>query len=183
MTDPTPGFVTTSGQTIAREKLIAYLNTGTSGSPSWQALGLRVNDSSMGYDWGDSAEKDVLGNTNVTMKTPVITQSFEQLNLDSGDSAIVKIWELAVRDQNAQALCAQDIMVAHFYYAPNTSTPSEGWAERYPSSMVKPTGLGGEGGGSIEMPVEITYGGKRDVGKVSVNASTGVVTYTSAASS
>ena len=179
MTDPTPGFITTSGQTIAREKLIAYLNVGTSGSPSWSALGLRVEDSSMDYDWSEETKQDILGNTHTTMKKPVITQSFDPLNLDSGDSAITKIWELAVKDQNAQALCNQDVLVVHFYYAPDTATATAMWAERYPSSMVKPTGLGGAGGGNIEMPVDVTYGGTREVGSATVSSG-GVVTFTKA---
>lgn len=180
MTTPTPGFTSTSGQTIAREKLVAYLNTGTSQSPTWSALGMRVEDSSMDYDWSDETKKDILGNTHSTMKKPVIKQSFDPLNLDSGDSAIVKIWELAVREQDPQALCNQDVLVVHFYYAPDTAVPTTTWAERYPSSMVKPTGLGGPGGGSIEMPVDVTYGGKREVGSASV--SNGVVSFTPDAS-
>lgn len=178
MTDPTPGFVTTAGQTIAREKLVAYLNTATYASPSWSALGLRVEDSNMDYDWNDETKRDILGNVHSNMGTPIITQSFEPLNLDSGDSAIVKIWELAVKGQNAQALAAQDVLIVHFYYAPNTSSPTTTWAERYPSSMVKPTGLGGPGGGNIEMPVEVTYGGKRETGSVTVSG--GTVSFTAA---
>lgn len=181
MTTPTPGFVTTSGQTIAREKLVAYLNTATYGSPSWSALGHRVNDSSMEMDWSDETNQDILGETRTSMKTPVITQSFEPLHLDSSDSAAVKIWEIAVRDKNPQALCNQDILVVHFYYAPDTSAPTEAWAERYPSSAVKPSGLGGEGGGNIEMPIDITYGGKRETGKATV--SNGAVTFTAGSSS
>jgi hypothetical protein len=33
--------------------------------------------------------------------------------------------------------------------------------------MVKPSSLGGEGGGSIGMPIDITYGGNRTIGSVS----------------
>lgn len=175
MTDPTPTLNTTAGQTIAREKLIAYLNTGTSSSPSWDALGLRVEDSSMDYDWGDETKQDILGNTHTTAKKPVITQSFDPLNLDSGDSAITKIWDIAIREQNPQALCNQDILIVH-HYGGASATP---FAERYPSSMVKPTGLGGPGGGNIEMPVEVTYGGKRQTGTASVNSG-GTVTFTPA---
>ena len=180
MTDPTPGFITTAGQTIAREKLIAYLNTGTSSTPQWDALGLRVEDSTMDFDWSDETSQDILGNVNTVMKKPIIKQTFEPLNLDSGDSAIVKIWEMAIKDQNNQALCAQDVLIVHHYYAPDTATPTTTWAERYPKSMVKPTGLGGAGGGNIEMPVEITYGGARSVGSASVSSG-GVVTFTAAA--
>ena len=39
-------FNTTSGQTIARELLIAYLNTGSKEAPVWSAIGKRVEDSS-----------------------------------------------------------------------------------------------------------------------------------------
>ena len=40
-------FNTASGQTVDRELLIAYLNTGTTSAPVWSPLGSRVTDSSM----------------------------------------------------------------------------------------------------------------------------------------
>ena len=44
-------FNTPGGQTIARELLIAYLNTGTGAAPVWSPLGKRVEDSSTELDW------------------------------------------------------------------------------------------------------------------------------------
>lgn len=167
-------FNTTAGQTIARQSLVLYLNTGTSSTPVWSALGTRVEDSSMDFDWSESTSQDILGVTRSTMKKPVISQSFEPCNLDAGDSAIVKVWNLALHEQNPQALCAMDVLLVHFY-AGTASTP---FAERYPASMVRPTGLGGEGGGNIEMPIDVTFGGERVTGTASRNASTGVVTFT-----
>ena len=35
-------FATPEGQTIDRELLIAYLNTGSKESPTWSAIGKRV---------------------------------------------------------------------------------------------------------------------------------------------
>lgn len=168
---------TKAGQTVARELMIAYLNTATYASPSWSALGKRVEDSSMEFDWGDESKQDILGDVHSTMKKPVITQSFDPCNLDSGDSAVSRVWELAVKEQDAQALAAMDILIAHFY----AGTESAPFAERYPASMVKPTGLGGEGGGSIEMPVDVTYGGKREIGTVTKGAD-GSVTFVAAGS-
>jgi len=170
-------FNTPGGQTIAREQLVLYLNTGTYASPTWSPLGKRVEDSSAEYDWGESTEQDVLGVIRSSMKKPVITQSFDPCKLDSDDSAIVRVWNLAVHDQNPQALCNMDVLVGHFY-AGSSSAP---FGERYPSSMVRPTGLGGEGGGNIEMPIDVTYGGEREIGTVSRNAETGAVTFTKAA--
>lgn len=170
-------FNTPAGQTIARELMVAYLNVGTASSPSWSALGKRVDDSSMSYDWSDESKQDILGNVNSDMKKPIITQSFDPCNLDSEDSAIQKVWDTAVKEQNAQALCNMDLLIVHLY-AGSDSAP---FAERYPKSMVKPTGLGGSGGGSMEMPIDITYGGKRETGTAATSAA-GVVTFTPAAS-
>lgn len=60
-------FNTPAGQTIARELLIAYLNTGTASEPVWSAVGKRVEDSSSEYDWQTETKKDILGSTYGTM--------------------------------------------------------------------------------------------------------------------
>ena len=171
-------FNTTAGLTIAREMLIAYLNTGTNGSPTWKAIGKRVEDSSMEYDWGEETSQDILGSTYTTMKKPTITQSFDPCDLDAEDSAQVKIWNLAVKDQDAQALANMDMLIVHFYAG---TADSAMFAERYEACAIRPTELGGEGGGNVGMPIDVTYGGKRTVGTASVT-SAGVVTFTPEAS-
>lgn len=164
-------FNTVAGQTIARELLIAYLNTGTAATPVWSAVGKRVEDSSTEVDWDSETKKDILGATYGKLKKPTITQSFEPCELDGGDNALVKIWNMAIKDQDAQALSAQDMLIVHFY-AGQTN-----FAERYASCMIEVTGIGGEGGGDIEMPFNVTYGGTRTLGTVSKNAETGVITF------
>lgn len=155
-------FNTPAGQTIARELLIAYLNTGEYGTPVWSPLGNHVEDSSEELDWSEESSQDILGHTRNTMKKPVITQSFDPLPLDSDDTAAEKIWNLAIKDQDAQALAAQDMLIAHFY----ADDASRNFAERYDACSVRPTSLGGEGGGYISMTVEVTYGGNRTLGTV-----------------
>ncbi len=56
-------FNTPSGQTIARELLIAYLNTGTAEAPVWSAIGKRTEESASEFDWGEESSHDILGNT------------------------------------------------------------------------------------------------------------------------
>ena len=167
-------FNTPSGQTIARELLIAYLNTGTASAPVWSPLGKRVEDSSTELDWESDITRDILGATYGTLKKPKITQTFDPCDLDGSDAAQLKIWNLAVKDQDAQALAAQDMLIVHFY-AGESATP---FAERYASCMIEVTGLGGEGGGNVGMPISVTYGGTRTVGTASRNAETGAVTFT-----
>lgn len=163
-------FNTDAGKTIARELLIAYLNTGTAETPVWSAIGKRVEDSDTEYDWDTETKRDILGATYGRMKKPTITQSFDPCELDAGDAAQVKLWNLAVKDQDAQALAAQDMLIVHFYAGSN-------FAERYASCMIEITGLGGEGGGDIGMPINVTYGGTRTLGTVT-KSSAGVITFT-----
>ena len=172
-------FNTTDGQTIDRALLIAYLNTGTSSSsPTWSPIGKRVEDSSQEFDWSEETKQDILGSTYTTMKKPVITQTFDPCELDAGDEAQKKIWNLAIVQQDNNALANMDMLIVHLYAGTaNTAV----FAERYESCMIKPTGLGGEGGGSIGMPIDVTYGGKRTIGTASV--SDGTVTFTPASAS
>lgn len=166
-------FNTAPGQTVDRELLIAYLNTGTTSAPVWSPLGSRVTDSSMEYDWQEESNKDILGTTRSTMKKPIITQTFDPCDLDAGDAAVLKIWNLAVKEQNVAALTNQDMLIVHLYAG---TKDTAAFAERYSACMVKSSSLGGEGGGFVGMPMDITYGGARTVGTAAVSA--GTVTFT-----
>ena len=166
-------FNTTAGQTVDRALMIAYLNTGTNSAPVWSPLGKRVEDSSAEYDWSDETKQDILGTTWATMKKPVVTQTFDPCELDASDAAQQKIWNLAVVQQDAAALANQDMLIVHLYAGTATTAA---FAERYESCMVKPSSLGGEGGGNIGMPIDVTYGGKRTTGTAAV--SDGTVTFT-----
>ena len=131
-------FNTASGQTVDRELLIAYLNTGTTSAPVWSPLGSRVTDSSMEYDWQEESNKDILGTTRSTMKKPIITQTFDPCDLDAGDAAVLKIWNLAVKEQNVAALTNQDMLIVHLYAG---TKDTAAFAERYSACMVKPSSL------------------------------------------
>lgn len=152
-------FNTAENQTIAREQLLLYLNTGAKNAPVWSLIGHRVEDSSMELDWQKESYTDIVGATRNTMKKPTITQTFEPWDLTGGDAAQKKIWDLAFVQQNPQALCNLDMLLEHRY---------AGFAERYDSSAVEVTGLGGAGGGNIGMPINVTFGGNRTVGTVTV---------------
>lgn len=166
-------FNTTAGQTIKRELLVAYLNTGSAGTPTWSPIGKRVTDSEQSFDWSEDSSQDILGNTWSTLKKPIITQDFDPYDLDGGDTAAVKIWNLAVKDQNYTALGAQDMLIVHLYAG---TADSAMFAERYSACSVLPSSLGGEGGGNLGMSLSVTYGGTRTTGTAAINSS-GVVTF------
>lgn len=166
-------FNTEAGAVVARKMLLLFLNTGSSETPAWSVIGKRVEDSSMEYDWSDESKTDILGDTYTTMKEPIITQTFDPCELDSGDTAQVKIWNQSIKDHDVAAMCNNDLLVVHTY-AGTASTAV--FAERYPSSAVKPSGLGGSN--NVGMPIDVTFGGERSVGTASVSG--GNVTFTAA---
>ena len=167
-------FSTPAGQTVDRKLYLVCGNSGTAQAPKWGRLGKRVEDSSAELDWGEETKQDILGDAYTTMKTPTISQTFDPCELDSGDEYQQHVWNLAVVDQDAAALCNQDLLRIHLYAVDESGAA---FAERYPSSMVKPSGLGGEGGGSLTMPIDITFGGAREIGAASVTAD-GTITFT-----
>lgn len=167
-------FVTAENQTVGRALLVLYLNTGTAAAPVWSPVGKRVEDSSMEMDWQRESKKDILDNTYSTMKDPIITQTFDPWELANGDAAQLSIWNKAIREHDAQALCNMDMLVVHLYAGAADAT----FAERYDACAVEVTGLGGAGGGNIGMPVTVTFGGTRSVGTAK-NAN-GNVTFTAA---
>ena len=160
-------FNTTAGQTVDRALLILYLNTGESGTPVWSPIGKRVEDSSMEYDWGEETKTDIFGKIYTTMKKPTITQTFDPCELDAGDTAQVKLWNMAIKDQNVAAMTNNDLLVVH-HYAGTADTAV--FAERYSACMVKPSGLGGSA--NVGMPIDVTFGGTRTVGTASVSDGT-----------
>lgn len=168
-------FNTKAGQTVDRGLLILYLNVGTQEAPEWAPVGKRVEGSSAEYDWGKESKTDIFGDTYTTLKKPTITQSFDPCELDGGDKAQLKIWNMAIKDHDTKALSNLDMMMVHLYAVDNEKP----FAERYGSCCVTPTGLGGSGGGNIGMPIEVTFGGERTTGTASVDE-TGAVTFAAA---
>lgn len=170
-------FNVPEGETIAREQLIAYLNVADSyESPEWAPIGSRVIESTASYDWQTESNKDILGMTRSTMKKPIMTQPFDAWTLSNGDKAQLKLYQLGIVEQNAQALANLDMLIAH-WFTTNKGTVAGSFAERYASCMIPITSIGGGGGGNVEMPIEVTYGGERTLGGVS-KGSGGAITFT-----
>ena len=167
-------FNTPDAQEIDRELLVLCVNVSSSATPEWCPLGRGVESSNAEYDWQRESRKDILGTTHNSMKKPIITQSFDPWPLANGDKAQKFIWEKSVKDHDAMSLCNMDVLVIHKYAGTSNSAM---FGERYPASAIEPTGFGGDGGGSISMPVTVTFGGTRTTGNVSI-AESGAITYT-----
>lgn len=169
-------FNNPEGQAMARDMMLLFLNTGTKETPAWSPVGYRVEDSAMEMDWQKQSSQDIMGQTYSTMKKPVKTQSFTPWILANGDAAQKHLWKLAILDEDAEALCNQDVLVVHKYAGTKDTAVL---AIRNESSSIEVTSFGGAGGGSLEMPITVTFGGTRTVGTAAVEGKT--VTFSPAA--
>ena len=172
---PESGFNVAEGVKVARSKLIALINVGSGEMPEWAPMGYRVEDSSEGLDWQRDTKKDIIGETYSSMKTPIITQPFDPWPLAGGDKAQHYLWDLAVKEQDAQKLANLDMLIVHDYEG---TSGSAAFAERYEACAVEVNSLGGAGGGDLSMGCNVTYGGKRTVG--TAKTSGGSVTFSPA---
>ena len=176
---PDISFNTTANETIEREKLVCYMNMGTitpgTGDPyiDWQPLGKRVTDSSESYDWSDETAIDILGAQRTILHTPLMQQTFDPVKLDSADSPAVKVWNTAIKERRARGLTHYDLLIVHLYAEHSTGYA---FAEEYDACAVYPTGIGGAGGGDVEMPIEVRFGGTRTTGKAAI--ADGILTFT-----
>lgn len=166
-------FNTVENQTIGRHLMVACLNTGTPTEPVWSPVGSRVSSSNAEYDWQKESVVDILNNVWTSMKTPIVTQAFDAWPLTKGDSAAVKIWNTGIWKQDAAALCSMDMLIIHKYAGIADTAMG---AERYTACAVEPTSFGGDGGGSLKMTANVTYGGERTVGTVAIDKD-GTITY------
>lgn len=158
-------FNIVSGQTASRETLIACLNVDEASSPKWVPVGIRVYSSQADYDWQRETNQDIIGNAYSAMKKPIVTQAFDPWELSGGDEAQLMIWNDGVRRQDAQAMSNKDMLIIHKYAGTaNTAV----FAERYESCAIEITSLGGDGGGNLAMPINVTYGGTRTTGTVAI---------------
>ena len=168
-------FNTTSGSPVNREMLILYLNTSSTSTPTWSPIGKRVEDSSVEMDWQSESKTDIFGIVYNNVKKPVLSQSFEPCELDAGDTAQLRIWNDAIKDQDISKVVGYDCLLVHLY-AGTAGTAM--FAERYEGCTITPASVGGEGGGFLGMPIDVLFGGKRTVGTASITS--GVVSFSEA---
>lgn len=161
-----------TGQKAERNLLIAYANTGTEASPSWEAMGYGVEDSSMEFDFSEETKTDVLGLTTTNLKAPTRKQSFEPCEIREGSALQLKLYN-AIRYERWSELMAMDMLIVHYYVGSTGSFE----AERFTGSTVVVKSIGGSS--TLDMPFDVIYGGTHTLGTAAI--ASGVVTFTEAA--
>lgn len=166
------------GASAVREMMITYLNTSTTDDATWSAMGVKVAEGNIEYDWGVETKTDILGNVYTTAKNAQMKQTFSGSEIVAGDTVMNYLANLAIVQKNAAKLVNQDCLIVHIYLK---NGEGAAFAERYPASAVIPNSLGGEGGAALVSDIDVTFGGKREVGTATV-ADDGTVTFAKAKS-
>ena len=170
-------FTVADGMEMDRDGLICCLNVGAEDTPDWAPLGCGTEESSTEYDWQMETKRDILGHTHISAKKPIKTQTFDPLPLTKGERATMFLWEKAVIEENPQILTNLDLLEVHKYVIWKGTEKMLGI--RHKRSSAFNTAFGGAGGASLDMPVEVTYGGERELGQVTIE--NGVFKYESGA--
>ena len=175
MAEPKYTISADTGKSAKRETLITALNTGTSTSPAWKALGKKVEDSSIDLDWGEETKKDILGHVYTDAQKPAKEQEFSGNNFIGGDDVMNYIADLAIVKEDYTALTQQECLIIHTYL---TDSTGKTFAERYSECAVLPSSIGGEGGGVLVSDVTVKYGGTRTTGTATYSSADGTITFT-----
>lgn len=165
-------FNLAAGTKAERKLMITYVNVGTSGSPEWEALGAGVEDSSIEFNFEEDTKTDILGKTSTTIAKPQRRQTLDPCTLQEGSDLQIKLYNI-IRHERWSELANFDMLVVHYYVGATGSFE----AERFAGSAINPQSLGGSG--TLDMPIEVIYGGTHTLG-TAANAA-GVVTFTAAA--
>ena len=96
-----------NGESAVREMLITALDTSDSTTSKWSAMGVKVTESSINYDWGQETKKDILGHVYTNAQTPEMTQSFSGSEIVGGDDVMNHLLNLAVVEKDHAALVNQ----------------------------------------------------------------------------
>lgn len=171
MAEPKYTISSGTGKSAKREMLITALNTGTSSSPAWSAIGKKVEESSISLDWGEETKEDILGHVYTNAKKPTKEQEFSGNNFIGGDDFMNYVADLVIVREDYVAITQQECMIIHTYL---TDSAGKAFAERYSECALLMSTIGGEGGGVIVSDVTVKFGGTRTTGTATYSADGGI---------
>jgi len=171
MADAT-AFNLASGLKAERKLLLTCVNVGTSATPEWEILGVGIEESAIEFNFEEETKTDILGRTSTTINKPQRRQSLDPYTLQDGSELQVKLYNI-IRHERWSELANMDMLLVHTYVGAAGAFE----AERFTGSAINPQSLGGSG--TLDMPIEVIFGGEHTLGTAAVSG--GTVTFTAAA--
>jgi len=152
-------FITGTGE-IARKLMITYVNVGTTSSKEWEAVGVKVEDSSKEYNADIETVTDILGVTHTTVNSIEPQQSFEPFTIRKESKLAQKLFKIIELDADLPALKEFEVLTAYGF---------DGAEGAYTAKLeigctIDPTSLGGSG--TLDFPFNIHFSGNKTLGTV-----------------
>lgn len=177
MADAT-SFNLSNNQKAERKLLVTCVNVGgllsESGTPTWQIVGVGVDDSSIEFNPETETITDILGITETTVNKFETTQSLEPMTIRGGSALAVKLYN-QVKYNRYSEMSMYEVMIIHAYVG------SEGAyeAEVHKGCTLTPQSVGGDS--YVDMPIDISFSNDKIHGTVDNFKYGTTVTFTPAA--
>lgn len=165
-------FNLAAGTKADRKLLLTCVNVGTTASPEWEILGVGIEESAIEFNLEAETKTDILGRTSTSSGKAQRKQTFDPYTIMEGSKLQVKLYNI-IRHDRWPELDNMDMLLIHTYMG----TAGAFDAERFTGSSITPQSLGGSG--TLDMPIEVIFGGEHTLGTAAVSG--GTVTFTAAA--
>lgn len=149
-------FIAGTGE-VKRNLMVMYANVGTGEIPSWEALGVKVEDSSIEYNIESEKATDILGTTTTTIKSTQPVQSFDGMSIRKESKLAQKLFDIMYK-KDYPKLQEFEILIAYGFVGAEGSFA----AEKHVGCTIDVKSIGGSG--TLDMPIDVnlsnncTYG-------------------------
>lgn len=174
-----------TGDSAKREAMSIWYNcrvshdgttAGTIAAPVWELVGYKLTAGDVGIDYTtDETQKDILGNTFATLAGANRSIDLSDWDVIKGSHLQVDIMNALRYEKTGMAYLESggDFCIVH-HYAGTADTAM--LAERWTGCSIKPSRLGGDGGGNLTQDATITFAGDKMIGTAAI--ASGVLTFT-----
>lgn len=154
-------FITGSGD-VKRNLLITYVNVAASGAstPEWEAVGVKINDSSIEYNIDVDNGTDILGYAYATPSTIKAQQSLDPFTIRRDSKLAAKLFDIMAVQKDETKLQQFDVMIVYAF----AGTDGAFTADKQTGCTIVPKSIGGSV--TVDMPIDIYYSNNSTMGTV-----------------
>lgn len=143
---------TADGSKAERKLLMTYVNVATTGTPDWELIGSRIEESSIELNPEKKTVTDITGITITSVEKMEPSQSFSPFTITNDSKLALKLHNTWVRKAWSD-FSKFEVLIVYKYVG--TGTDDSYLGEKHSNCTIVPTSIGGSS--TVDMPIEITY--------------------------
>lgn len=176
MADAT-SFNLTNNQKAERKLLVTCVNVGDllsdGGTPTWQIVGVGVEDSSVEFNPDTETVTDILGITETTVNKFETEQSLDPMTVRGGSALAIKLYN-QIKYNRYSEMSMYEVMLIHAF----VGTEGAYEAEVHHGCTLTPQSMGGDS--YVDMPIDISFSNDKTHGTVNDYKYGSTITFTAA---